>query len=103
MKDDVKEGDFGGATAACKDLIETALNAICLTNRLYRLYPLKVFFLMANLCMILTKSRRKNGAERYARIISKDRYKRRDMLELYRRIDISDWATVDQEHKRYNS
>lgn len=24
MKDDVKEGDFGGATAACKDLIETA-------------------------------------------------------------------------------
>jgi hypothetical protein len=42
MKDDVKEGDFGGATAASKDLIETALNAICLTNRLYRLYPLKV-------------------------------------------------------------
>jgi hypothetical protein len=27
----------------------------------------------------------------------------RDMLELYREIDISDWATVDQEHKRYQA
>ena len=61
MKDDVKEGDFGGATAACKDLIETALNAICLTNRLWLIYPLKAFFLMASLCMILTKLRTKNG------------------------------------------